>query len=102
MASYAVAWRKDGEDVRVGKLELAGKGIRLEAGERQGGRVSVLRVLYRDVSDAVMAGFNERIGGRPTVTLTSVRGLVSISPVGFGMARDVLEHVHSALSERSE
>ena len=102
MASYAVAWRKDGEDVRVGKLELAANGFRLEAGARHGGRVSVLRVLYRDLLGAGMARFGQRIGSRPTVALTSVRGLVCIAPVGVGMAREVLELALSALSERPE
>lgn len=102
MASYAVAWRKDGEDVRVGKLELAASGFRLEAGARRGDRLFVLRVLYLDLLDAGMARFGQRIGSRPTVALTSVRGLLWIAPVGIGMAREVLELVHSGLSERPE
>jgi hypothetical protein len=95
--SYAVAWRKGDEEIRVGKLEMAANGLRLEAGRRRGGRVSVLRVFYRDLLGAEMARVGQRIDKRPTVALGSGHGLVWIAPVGVGVAREVLALIHSAL-----
>jgi hypothetical protein len=95
--SYAVAWRKRDEEIRVGKLEMAADGLRLEAGRRRGGRVSVLRVFYRDLLGAGMARVGQRIDKRPTVALGSGRGPLWIAPVGVGVAREVLALIHSAL-----
>lgn len=73
------------------KLEFGAKGLRLEAGKHRGGRVSVLKLLYCDVIRADMAPVGRRLRNRPTVALTSSRGLVYIAPAGVGVAGEVLE-----------
>jgi hypothetical protein len=92
MSTYAVAWRDQDGPLIAGKLELGTKGLRLEAGRHRDGRVSVLSLLYRDVTRAEMAPVGKRLSDRPTVALTAAtRGLLYIAPVGMGVAREVLD-----------
>jgi hypothetical protein len=99
MASYAVAWSEEGDGLRIGKLELAGGGIRLEAGTHRDGRFSVRHVAFQDMVSAEMAPLKQRIGNRPTVVLTLVHGVVALAPTGMGVALEVLGHLQAALPE---
>lgn len=90
MTNYAVTWRDESGAVHAGRLDVGEKGLRLEAGSHRGGRISVLRLLFRDVSRAEMAPDAQRLGNRPTVALTGPHGSVHIAPTGMGFAREVL------------
>jgi hypothetical protein len=90
MSSYAVAWRDQSGAIYSGRLELGEKGLRLEAGTHRVGRVSVLRMLYRDILRAEIAPAGTRVRDRPTVALTGSYGSVYIAPAGPGFAREVL------------
>jgi hypothetical protein len=97
--SYAVAWSEDGASVRVGKLELLDGGLRIESGTHQDGRISVRRVTFRDVVKAEMAPVRLRIAARPTIVVTSLRGVVAIAPAGIGAASEALALLQAALAE---
>jgi hypothetical protein len=99
MASYAVAWREEGDAVRVGKLEFPGGGIRFESGNHHDGHISVRHVAFQDMLSAEMAPVKQRIGDRPTIALTSVHGLVTLAPGGVGVALEVLDALQAALPE---
>jgi hypothetical protein len=99
MASYAVAWSEEGDAVRVGKLEFPGGGIRFESGNHHDGHISVRHVAFQDVLNAEMAPVKQRIGDRPTIALTSVHGVVALSPTGMGIALEVLDALRGALPE---
>jgi hypothetical protein len=90
MSTYAVTWRDQAGAVHAGRLELGRTGLRLEAGRHRGGRVSVLRMFYRDVLHAQMAPSAKSVGDRPTIALTGSNGSVYIAPAGPGFAREVL------------
>ena len=102
MTRYAVTWRDRVGVVRSGRIEPGSHGLRLESGSRRSGRVTVLRVLYRDVLKADMAASAARIGGRPTVALTLKNGVLAIAPTGAGLAREVLELLQSGCLANSE
>jgi hypothetical protein len=99
VASYAVAWREDGDAVRSGKLEFPGGGIRLESGTHRDGHISVRHVAFQDVLGAEMAPVKQRIGDRPTIALTSVHGVVALAPAGVGVALEVLDVLRAGLPE---
>ena len=96
MSRYAVTWRDQTDSVRSGRLEVGPSALRLESGSHRTGRVSVLKVLYRDVLKADMAAPAGRVGGRPTVALTLRNGSLAIAPTGAGLAREVLGLLQSA------
>jgi hypothetical protein len=102
MIRYAVTWRDQTGNVRSGRLEVGSAGFRLESGSHRTGRVSVLRVLYRDVLKADMAAPSERVGGLPTVGLTLKNGLLAIAPPGAGLARELLAHLRTGSLAGSE
>lgn len=90
MSSYAVAWRDQSGAVYAGRLELGKKGRRLEAGRHRGGRMSAIRMLYRDVLRAEMTPSGKRVGNLPTIALAGSNATVYIAPAGPGFAREVL------------
>ena len=97
--SYAVAWSEDGAAVRVGKLEFLPTGLRIESGTHQDGRISVRHVTFRDVVKVEMAPIRSRIGTRPTICVTSLRGVMAIAPAGIGAASEALALLQGALAE---
>jgi hypothetical protein len=100
MTSYAVAWREDGDPVRMGKLELNGQAVHLESGTHRDGRMVARHIPYHDLRGAELAPVKQRIANRPTVTLTSAHGAVSLAPAGIGAAREVLRTLReSALGQ---
>jgi hypothetical protein len=100
MTHYAVAWRDETGFVQAGRLDFDSSGIRLEAGRHRGGRLSLRRVLYRNLVDASMAPVVERVGNLPTILLRSPNDSVYIAPLAAGFSRELLRLVK--LSRESE
>jgi hypothetical protein len=90
MNRYPVSWRDETGILRSGRLELGSHGLQLESGSHRSGRISVLKVLYRDLLKAEMALSAARVGGRPTVALTTTNGILAIAPTGAALAREIL------------
>jgi hypothetical protein len=90
MASYAVAWKENGDPVRMGKLELVGEAIHLECGTHRDGRILVRHIPYRDLRGAELVPVKGRIANRPTVAVTFSHGAISLAPAGIGAALEVL------------
>jgi hypothetical protein len=100
MTHYAVAWQAECGPIQAGRLDVGTKGIRLEGGKHQAGRLSTRRLLYRDVAEAKMAPTDRRLGHRPTIQLRGESESLYISPLSAGLVREILGavqvHVGSA------
>lgn len=92
---YAVVWREAGGPRYAGKLELGPTALRLQ-GTGPEGRLSVVRLLYEDLSAVkVGRGADERIDGRPALVLERRAGgridLVSLD--GLGIVHELASRV---------
>lgn len=98
--TYAVRWRDERADVRVGKLELGRSSLVLEGGRKRG-RLSVRLIRYADVAAVRMAeGPDERIDGHPTVMIHAGKApvLAIASVEGLGSVRELFERLSLAVS----
>jgi hypothetical protein len=94
-SSYAVTWRDGSGPLRVGKLELAPGGLRLEGGGSQG-RLYSLSVRYRDLAGARVAREGaERLRQRPTLVIERLsRASIRIASIeGLGTTTEVFERL---------
>jgi hypothetical protein len=98
MLSYAVAWKENEDPVRMGKLELAGEAIHLEAGTHRDGRILVRHIPYRHLRGAELEPTGRRIANRPTVAVSFVHGVISLAPAGIGAALEVLHTLQQAVT----
>ena len=93
--SYAVTWAVGEGPVRVGKLELAPAGLRLEGGGPTG-RLYSLVVRYRDLAGVHVArSAGERIRLHPTVVVERAgRAAIRIAGVGgLGTTTEVFDRL---------
>jgi hypothetical protein len=97
MVSYAVVWQENGDPVRMGKLELAGEAIHLEAGTHRDGRILVRHIPYRNLRGAELEPAARRIANRPTVAVRFAHGAISLAPAGIGAALEVLHTLQQAI-----
>jgi hypothetical protein len=101
MTRYAVAWRDETEAVQTGRLDLDSSGIRLEGGRHRSGRLSMRRVVYRDLVDASMAPTPERVGRLPTIVLRGHNGSLFIAPLAAGSTRELLQLVKQGVESEA-
>jgi hypothetical protein len=102
--SYAVVWREDGGQLRVGKLELGPAGVSVQ-GSSPDGTIARRTVSYTDVADVRIArGAAEQINGRPAVVVRQPGGReLSIGALeGPGVVVELGYALAELVSERGE
>jgi hypothetical protein len=99
VVSYAVAWKENGDPVRMGKLELDGEAIHLETGTHRDGRILVRHISYGDLRGAELEPTGRRIANRATVAVSFAHGAISLAPAGIGAALEVLHTLQQAVTE---
>lgn len=97
MTQYAVAWCDQTGGFQAGRLDLERSGLRLEGGRHRGGRLSIRRLLYRDVLEAKMAPSEMRVAHRPTILVCGVNDSIAIAAIGPGLTRELLRLVQMSV-----
>ncbi len=101
--SYAVVWRENGGQLRVGKLELGPASVSVEGSSRDG-TAAQRTISYADVAEVRIARDGaEQINGRPAVVVRRADGQeLSLGTLeGPGVVGELADAITKVVSERA-